>query len=296
MGNSGVNSKLHNKLIPSSTPLSITLNENANVNNSANSSTAANNLAQTNAGNTASICNLRNNKTKILIPYDRWIKYDCKKWGHFKEFDYFNNSTNNENKTNFNSITSFTSTTLTNYDLNLPYYLYNNYQTNLSLINHVNGCFFKPIERLGDSQFIISQFKPNSNIIVTVPCSIARYHKQHNEMLLRLNRVIGVCEKFLIFQIWKGNNECEIFIYDFDKSKTNCIVKKLNRQFNRRVYTCLISPSRNVILITPDYEDNHLSSSYNTYYHSYCDELTLIINLDTLELLRYFIQKFFKIS
>ena len=122
-------------------------------------------------------------------------------------------------------------------------------QNNLTtVLNHVNGCFFKPIERLGDSQFIISQFKPIvTSSIVTLPCSIARYNikQQPNDMLLRLNRVIGVCEKFLVFQIWKGNNECEIFIYEFSKSKSNCIVKKLNRQFNRRVYTCLISPSRN---------------------------------------------------
>jgi hypothetical protein len=234
------------------------------------------------------------NKTKIIIPYEQWIKCDSKKWGHFKDFDL------NYRPTNISSpITSFTSTSLshsfhhpTSCDLNLStsYYFYNqlcaNGQSNLTMLNHVNGCFFKPIERLGDSQFIISQFKPNTNIIVTVPCSIARYNKQHNDMLLRLNRVIGVCEKFLVFQIWKGNNECEIFVYEFSKSKSNCIVKKLNRQFNRRVYTCLISPSRNVVLITPDYEDNHLSSSYNTYYHSYCDELSLIINLDTLELLR----------
>lgn len=285
MGNINVNSKCSNKLITASPNPIASSNEHQNANASSTNAANTNNSTITTIANTNTNLYSRN-KTKILIPYDRWIKYDCKKWGHFKEFDYFNGSATSETKTNFNSITSFTSTTLTNYDLNFPYNLYSNYQTNLSLINHVNGCFFKPIERLGDSQFIISQFKPNSNIIVTVPCSIARYHKQNNEMLLRLNRVIGVCEKFLVFQIWKGNNECEIFIYDFDKSKANCIVKKLNRPFNRRVYTCLISPSRNVILITPDYEDNHLSSSYNTYYHSYCDELTLIINLDTLELLR----------
>jgi hypothetical protein len=287
MGNNTGNSNKLSANLPNSNNQA---NDNNYINNNSNSN---NNLVNNNNNNVQ----VTSNKTKIQIPYDRWIKYDSKKWGHFKEFDYFEKQFSNNLLSPLNYLTSTNNSSSSgnnnnSNDLNLSasYYFYNhlfNNQTNLMTLNHVNGCFFKPIERLGDSQFIISQFKPNSNIIVTVPCSIARYNnKQNNDMLLRLNRVIGVCEKFLVFQIWKGNNECEIFIYEFQKSKTNCIVKKLNRRFNRRVYTCLISPSRNVVLITPDYEDNHLSSSYNTYYHSCCDELTLIINLDTLELLR----------
>ena len=25
--------------------------------------------------------------SKICIPYDKWIQNDCKKWGHYKEFN-----------------------------------------------------------------------------------------------------------------------------------------------------------------------------------------------------------------
>lgn len=32
----------------------------------------------------------KNRTGKIIIPYDRWIRNDCKKWGHFKDFDFYN--------------------------------------------------------------------------------------------------------------------------------------------------------------------------------------------------------------
>lgn len=81
-------------------------------------------------------------------------------------------------------------------------------------LHYVNGNFFKPIERLGDSQFILSQW-PFNDVIVTVPCNIERYRpndKVSKETALKLNRVIGVCEQFLVFQIWKGNNEVVLIL------------------------------------------------------------------------------------
>ena len=132
-----------------------------------------------------------------------------------------------------------------------------------------------------------------------------------------------------MFQIWKGNNESEIFIYNTDhsnnnnnnnnnnneflncntcnstnqylnnnftnntttntssidtmiQSSSNRIVRKLNRRFNSRTYTCLISPDRTVLLITPDYEFNY-SYSHHTHSHAEC---TVIINITNFQLLR----------
>ena len=254
--------------------------------------------------------------SKVTIPYERWIKCDCKKWGHFKDFDFYNltavnpanntvamatvaaptaNSTAN-NSTSGNNIiiaidkhannsspntgnagqtskltnnsltlascdfpanivaatgpaTSGASTSLSvsnSYFIsaNLNHYLTSNAnpannqtilsfenkntncnlqntQTNTNLtmsgnssssssnygpLHYINGSFFKPIERLGDSQFILSQW-PLNDIIVTVPCNIERYKandKAAKDTAARLNRVIGVCEQFVVFQIWKG--------------------------------------------------------------------------------------------
>lgn len=256
--------------------------------------------------------------SKIIIPYDRWIKYDCKKWGHFKDFDFYNlyltpsassnsntnNNTNNNNNNiiitikNVNSESSnsfIISTTLNQNSAIFSSSLSSNEQSTGPL-HYVNGHFFKPIERLGDSQFILSQW-PLNDIIVTVPCNIERYKpndKQSKQNVLRLNRVIGVCEKFLVFQIWKGNNEVEIFIYEYfsssstsdsiqaDIQSNNRIVRKLNRRFNSRTYACLISPDKNFLLITPDYEYNY---SYSHHTHSH-PESTVILNINTFAILR----------
>ena len=240
---------------------------------------------------------------KVTIPYERWIKCDCKKWGHFKDFDFYNltsvnpatvfssygisstsststnsgniiiaidkkdNNSNSQNKLTNNSLTlascdlassptnltSNTSSSISNsyfISANLNQYLTNSFcnnnnnnsnssnsntnQTILSLdgktnanncylnpansnlninygpLHYINGSFFKPIERLGDSQFIISQW-PLNDIIVTVPCNIERYKandKSAKDTAAKLNRVIGVCEQFVVFQIWKGMVSC----------------------------------------------------------------------------------------
>ena len=259
--------------------------------------------------------------SKVTIPYERWIKCDCKKWGHFKDFDFYNltavnpanvsssnntaahsgniiiaidKHTNPQNNTNTNTnkltnnslnlascdFASTTSTTnsgvsaantivttnnamSTNNSLsisnsyfisaNLNQYLNTNLNntnnnasqtilsfenknncnlgpsnsnmninsnnnsssssssnTNYGPLHYINGSFFKPIERLGDSQFILSQW-PLNDIIVTVPCNIERYKandKAAKDTAARLNRVIGVCEQFVVFQIWKGIFPC----------------------------------------------------------------------------------------
>lgn len=62
---------------------------------------------------------------------------------------------------------------------------------------------------------------------------------------------------------------------------TNRIVRKLNRRFNSRTYTCLISPDKMFLLITPDYESNY---SYSHHTHSH-QESTIILNLSTFALL-----------
>ncbi len=65
-------------------------------------------------------------------------------------------------------------------------------------------------------------------------------------------------------------------------SGNNRIVRKLNRRFNSRTYTCIISPDRTTLLITPDYEFNY---SYSHHTHSHA-ESTIIININTCQLLR----------
>lgn len=60
------------------------------------------------------------------------------------------------------------------------------------------------------------------------------------------------------------------------------IVRKLNsiaHRFNARSYTCLISPDRTKLLVTPDYEDKH---SYSHQTH----EVTVIFDIKTYAILR----------
>jgi hypothetical protein len=243
--------------------------------------------------------NYKNNNTtvtrtsKICIPYDKWIQNDCKKWGHYKEFSlaYLNEtlSTAASSSASASAINTFSI-------LNSTYHqsiqsLYNNNSngdqtSNVeNLIYYVNGHFFKPLERLGDSQFIITELNKH-DIIVTVPSNIERYrnHPLSKEMSLKLNRVIGICDRYLIFQIWKGNTEIEVFIYNYQNDNKNLtsnrIVRKLNRRFNSRTYACILSPDKNYLLITPDYEDNH------SYLHQSHSEITLIININNFNIIR----------
>ncbi|CAF4667225.1 unnamed protein product, partial [Rotaria socialis] len=83
-------------------------------------------------------------------------------------------------------------------------------------IYYVNGRFFKSLTRLGDAQFILSEYGED-DIILTVPSNIERYRTNDNavrDRIHRLNRVIGCCDEFMVFQLWKGNNEVEIFLFD----------------------------------------------------------------------------------
>lgn len=272
--------------------------------------------------------NLKNSNTvtrtsKICIPYDKWIQGDNKKWGHYKEFnlcylnDYFDESKSliqsSSSSQISNSLITQSSTalfqqqqkidsTISQTQINLlNINASSQASSNESIIYYVNGQFFKPLERLGDSQFIITQLC-QPDIIVTIPSNIERYRNDttSKEMSIKLNRIIGVCDQYIIFQIWKGNGEVEIFIYDYysqlddnnginnfnnynntrPQKSSHRIVRKLNRRFNSRTYTCLISPDKKYLLITPDYEDNH---SYSLQSHS---EVTIIININTFKVIR----------
>lgn len=269
-------------------------NNNALVNDLTHFSTSAKSANLNTTNKTKGSNPLLPRTNKVTIPYERWIKCDCKKWGHFKDFDFYNltsvnpanvspshgissssssnsgniiiaidkkdNNSHSQSKLTNNSLTlascdlagspanltSNTSSSISNsyfISANLNQYLTSNYcnnnssnsstntnQTILSLdgktntsncylnaansglninygpLHYINGSFFKPIERLGDSQFIISQW-PLNDIIVTVPCNIERYKandKAAKDTAAKLNRVIGVCEQFVVFQIWKG--------------------------------------------------------------------------------------------
>ncbi len=279
-------------------------NSNTNNNNNNTNNATVNDIASSflKSGNLSSFSKAKANNpllprtNKVTIPYERWIKCDCKKWGHFKDFDFYNlTSVNPANVTSSHGISSSSSTpssgniiiaidkkdnnshihnkltnnslTLASCDLtgphtnlasntssstsnsyfistNLNQYLTSNYCNNNSNSNqaalsdvknntgncnlnstnsnvninygplhYINGSFFKPIERLGDSQFIISQW-PLNDIIETVPCNIERYKandKAAKDTAAKLNRVIGVCEQFVVFQIWKGNYLGKLF-------------------------------------------------------------------------------------
>lgn len=76
--------------------------------------------------------------------------------------------------------------------------------------------FFKSLTRLGDAQFILSEHRED-DMILTVPSNIERYRTNDyavRDRIHRLNRVIACCDEFLVFQLWKGNNEVEIFVFD----------------------------------------------------------------------------------
>ncbi len=84
-------------------------------------------------------------------------------------------------------------------------------------IYYVNGRFFKSLTRLGDAQFILSEHGED-DIILTVPSNIERYRTNDNtvrERIHRLNRVIACCDEFIVFQLWKGNNEVNFFFLKF---------------------------------------------------------------------------------
>jgi hypothetical protein len=86
-------------------------------------------------------------------------------------------------------------------------------------IYYVNGRFFKSLTRLGDAQFILSEHGED-DIILTVPSNIERYRTNDNtvrERIHRLNRVIACCDEFIVFQLWKGNNEVNLFRKNFSK-------------------------------------------------------------------------------
>lgn len=82
-------------------------------------------------------------------------------------------------------------------------------------VYYVNGRFFKSLTRLGDAQFILSEHG-EEDIVLTVPSNIERYRTNDNavrDKIHRLNRVIACCDEFIVFQLWKGNNEvCFFFI------------------------------------------------------------------------------------
>ena len=76
-------------------------------------------------------------------------------------------------------------------------------------IYYVNGRFFTSLTRLGDAQFILSEHGED-DMILTVPSNIERYRTNDNavrDRIHRLNRVIACCDEFIVFQLWKGNNE-----------------------------------------------------------------------------------------
>jgi hypothetical protein len=76
-------------------------------------------------------------------------------------------------------------------------------------IYYVNGRFFKSLTRLGDAQFILSEHGED-DMILTIPSNIERYRTNDNtvrDRIHRLNRVIACCDEFIVFQLWKGNNE-----------------------------------------------------------------------------------------
>ena len=102
-------------------------------------------------------------------------------------------------------------------------------------IYYVNGRFFKSLTRLGDAQFILSEHGEDDTIL-TVPSNIERYRTNDNtvrERIHRLNRVIACCDEFLVFQLWKGNNEVEIFVFDRPVQ-----TDKYDRQSSTKKCTC----------------------------------------------------------
>jgi hypothetical protein len=216
----------------------------------------------------------------VVIPYQKWIYYDARRFGHFNQFStdsgceiISNNNSNNNtilsvlpslSSSSFSTPTSFVSTSLsltndfivqTKTQLtSTPVPSSVSFLTNKSIIRnnnnpsasalvgsamtlssssstvtcastmpsndpdsrlhpkpvyYVNGRFFKSLTRLGDAQFILSEHGED-DIILTVPSNIERYRTNDNtvrERIHRLNRVIACCDEFIVFQLWKGNNE-----------------------------------------------------------------------------------------
>jgi len=90
-------------------------------------------------------------------------------------------------------------------------------------VYYVNGRFFKSLTRLGDAQFILSEHGED-DIILTVPSNIERYRTNDNavrDRIHRLNRVIACCDAFIVFQLWKGNNEVSLFIENITDEGTD---------------------------------------------------------------------------
>ncbi|CAF4608251.1 unnamed protein product [Rotaria magnacalcarata] len=228
----------------------------------------------------------------VVIPYQKWIYHDARRFGHFNQFStdsgceiIFNNNNSNNNtilsvlpslsSSSFSPPTSFVSTSLSltndfivqtktqltsssvpssiSFLTNKSNIRNNNNNQNPSAsalvgsamtlssssstvtcastmpssdsdsrrlnpkpVYYVNGRFFKSLTRLGDAQFILSEHGED-DIILTVPSNIERYRTNDNtvrERIHRLNRVIACCDEFIVFQLWKGNNEVEIFVFD----------------------------------------------------------------------------------
>jgi hypothetical protein len=223
----------------------------------------------------------------VVIPYQKWIYYDARRFGHFNQFStdtgyeiILNNSNNNTtlsgipslSSTSFSTPTSFVSTsssltndfivqtktqlTSTSVPSSISFLtnksnIRNNNNNNPSAsalvgsamtlssslsavtgtsttpsndpdsrrlhpkpVYYVNGRFFKSLTRLGDAQFILSEHGED-DIVLTVPSNIERYRTNDNtvrERIHRLNRVIACCDEFIVFQLWKGNNEVCLLI------------------------------------------------------------------------------------
>jgi hypothetical protein len=223
----------------------------------------------------------------VVIPYQKWIYYDARRFGHFNQFSTDSGceiiSNNNTilsvlpslSSSSFSTPTSFVSTSLSltndfmvqtktqltstsvpssiSFLTNKSNIRNNNNPSASALVGsamtlssssstvacssslpsndpdsrrlhpkpiyYVNGRFFKSLTRLGDAQFILSEHGED-DIILTVPSNIERYRTNDNtvrERIHRLNRVIACCDEFIVFQLWKGNNEVNLFRKNFSK-------------------------------------------------------------------------------
>jgi hypothetical protein len=219
----------------------------------------------------------------VVIPYQKWIYYDARRFGHFNQFSTdsgceisSNNSVSSAvpslSSSSFSTPTSFVSTSLSlsndfivqtktqltstsvpsslTFSTNKPNIRNNNSNNpsasalvgsamtlssssstvacsstvpsndleyrrlNPKPVYYVNGRFFKSLTRLGDAQFILSEHGEDDTVL-TVPSNIERYRTNDNavrDRIHRLNRVIACCDEFIVFQLWKGNNEVRFFL------------------------------------------------------------------------------------
>ncbi|CAF3230310.1 unnamed protein product [Rotaria socialis] len=259
----------------------------------------------------------------VVIPYQKWIYHDARRFGHFNQFstdsgcEIISNNNNSNNNTilsvlpslsssSFSPPTSFVSTSLSltndfvvqtktqltsssvpssiSFLTNKSNIRNNNNNQNPSAsalvgsamtlssssstvtcasimpssdsdsrrlnpkpVYYVNGRFFKSLTRLGDAQFILSEHGED-DIILTVPSNIERYRTNDNtvrERIHRLNRVIACCDEFIVFQLWKGNNEVEIFVFDrpiLAESSDGKISSKKCTCFHRQTKRHQLSP------------------------------------------------------